>query len=94
MIQSTSSTDRAARANSVPAATPSTVRNAPIQPDSLSTKNASYLQSALDLQPEVRPDVVARASALAADPNYPSPAIMKNIAGQILAAPDLSEDLS
>jgi hypothetical protein len=94
MIQSTSSTDRTTRTDSVPAATPSTVRNAPIQPDSLSTESASYLQSALDLQPEIRPDVVARASALAADPDYPSTAIMKNVAGQILAAPDLSEDLS
>jgi hypothetical protein len=93
MIQSTSSTDRTASAASLPAA-PSTVRNAPVQPDSLSTESASYLQSALDLQPEIRPDVVARASALAADPDYPSMAIMKNVAGQILAAPDLSEDLS
>lgn len=94
MIQSTSSTDRTASAASLPAASPSTVRNAPVQPDSLSTESASYLQSALDLQPEIRPDVVARASALAADPDYPSMAIMKNVAGQILAAPDLSEDLS
>jgi hypothetical protein len=94
MIQSTSSSDRTARTDSVPAVAPSPVRNAPVRPDSLSTESASYLQSALDRQPEIRPDVVARASALAADPGYPSVAVMKNVAGQILAAPDLSEDLS
>jgi hypothetical protein len=38
--------------------------------------------------------VVERAKALAADPTYPSAAIMKSVAGQILASPDLSEDAS
>ena len=89
-----SSPDRAARPDSVSASSPSTVRNDSVKPDSLSTENAAYLKSALDLQPAIRPEVVARATALAKDPSYPSAAIMKSIAGQILAAPDLSEDLS
>ena len=40
----------------------------------------------------MRPDVVARGKALAADPNYPSMATIKNVAQQILSAPDLSEE--
>ena len=89
-----SSPDRAARPDSVSTSSLSPVRNVSARPDSLSTENAAYLKSALELQPAIRPDVVARASALAKDPSYPSTAIMKSIASQILAAPDLSEDLS
>jgi hypothetical protein len=36
----------------------------------------------------VRHDVVARARVLAADPTYPSPAIIRQIAGQILIEAD------
>jgi hypothetical protein len=63
-------------------------------PDQISTESAAFLKTALEGQPEVRPEVVERAKALAADPNYPSAAIMKSVAGQILASPDLSEDAS
>jgi hypothetical protein len=45
-------------------------------------------------QPEIRPEVVARARALAADPDYPSAAIIQRIGEKILGAPDLSEDQS
>jgi hypothetical protein len=94
MIQSTSSSDRAAASDSVVAANQPANRSLRQQPDRISTQGAAYLSSALASQPEVRPDEVARASALAADPDYPSAAIMRSIAGKILASPDLSEDES
>lgn len=94
MISSMSSPDRAGRSAAVSAATPSAVRSAPVQPDQISTDNASFLKAALASQPEVRPEEVARATALAADPSYPSTSIMKSVAGQILESPDLSEDES
>jgi hypothetical protein len=43
-------------------------------------------------QPGIRSDVVARARLLAADPNYPPVAVIRQIAYRILAAPDLSEE--
>jgi len=89
-----SSPDRAGRPAAVSAATPSAVRSAPVQPDQVSTESASFLKSALASQPEIRPEEVARATALAADPSYPSVGIMKSVAEKILASPDLSEDES
>lgn len=62
--------------------------------DKISTANAAFLRAELQRQPEIRPEVLERARQLASDPNYPSPEILKNVAGQILAAPDLSEDQS
>jgi hypothetical protein len=58
------------------------------------TENATILRQALVRQPEIRPEVVARARALAADPAYPPVSILRSMAQQILAAPDLSEDES
>jgi hypothetical protein len=95
MIPSTSPSDRTAGANFVsanlqkPAFISSSAGN-----DSLSTDKAEQLRAALDGQPEVRPAVVARGMALAADPDYPPDSVIRNIASQILAAPDLSEDPS
>ena len=62
--------------------------------DLISTARAKFLRAELKRQPEIRPEVVARARALAADPNYPSMAAMRKVAEQILMSPDLSEDLS
>jgi hypothetical protein len=89
-----SSPDRASMADTVSAASPSVARHARVMPDQISTESAAFLKSALAGQPEIRPEVVERAKALAADPTYPSAAIMKSVAGQILASPDLSEDAS
>jgi len=86
-----SSPDRAARTDSLLATSPAVARPAPARADQISTDSAAALKSALASQPEIRPEVVARASALAADPNYPSISIIRHVAGQILAAPDLSE---
>ena len=92
MISSTTSSDHAARLDSVTAPGPATARQPVQKPDKITTESAAFLRGALAAQPEVRPDVVARARALAADPNYPSPEIMQRVARQILRAPDLSED--
>lgn len=94
MIPSTSSSDRTARPDSVSIAGPSVARQKPARTDQLSADSAVGLQAALEADPEIRPAVVARAQALAADPGYPPIAVIRNVAQQILAAPDLSEDES
>ena len=50
--------------------------------------------SALAAQPEIRPEVVARGQALAADPNYPSTDILRSVAAKLIASPDLTADES
>jgi hypothetical protein len=70
---------------------PATPKQAAPKPDRISTEHAEFLRSELQKQPEVRPEVVERAKGLAADPSYPSPEVIRHVAGQILAAPDLSE---
>jgi hypothetical protein len=95
MIESTSSSDRAARASAL-----SADAQRPAAPrmqsgsDSLSTDKAAQLQSALEAVPEIRPEVVARGQALAADPSYPSASIVRSVASLIVNSPDLSEDES
>jgi hypothetical protein len=59
---------------------------------SIAVDNENFLRSELRRQPEVRSEVVARARALAADPNYPPMDVLWQVAGMILASPDLSED--
>jgi len=93
MISSTSSADRTPRSDLVSAAAAQNQANAaPAKSDRISTDNAAFLQSALANQPEIRPEEVARASALAADPSYPSTSILRSVASRILASPDLSEE--
>lgn len=78
----------------LPAAGQSAGRANATRPDQISTDNAAFLRSELQRQPEIRPEVVARAKALANDPNYPSLEVLRGVASQILASPDLSEDES
>lgn len=59
--------------------------------DRFSPENTAALKAALAQQPEIRPDVVARARALAADPSYPSPEVLRQVGETILRSPDLSE---
>jgi hypothetical protein len=95
MIHSTSSSDRSAQTGAVQ--TPQTdfsARSVKTGSDQVSTSQAEFLKSELARQPEVRPDVVARGKALAADSNYPPASVLKNVASQILNSPDLSEDES
>ncbi len=94
MINSTTSTDRAVPTPQVAPAGQSGTRPPTQRPDQLSTENAEHLKSVLAAQPEIRPEVVERAKALAADPDYPSLDILKRVGGLILASPDLSEDQS
>lgn len=93
MIPSLSSSDRTPRPDPASVQT-QTPRALPARPDRISTNGAAYLQVALDRQPSIRPEVVERARALAADPSYPPPAVIKSVARQIVGAPDLSEDES
>lgn len=92
MITSTSSTDRAARPELVPAAGSSAGRSHAPRPDQISTESAAFLRAELERQPEIRPEVVERARALANDPGYPPAEALRHVAEQILGSPDLSED--
>ena len=94
MITSTTSTDRALRPDAVPPAGQPPVRPTAPRVDTMSSQSAATLRRALTDQPEIRPEVVERARALAADPSYPSKEIIQRVSQQILAAPDLSEDES
>ena len=94
MINSTSSTDRANFPEPVKAAGQVSARQHAPRSDQLSTENATHLREALSRQPEIRPEVVERARALAADSNYPSHPILRHVAATILQAPDLSENVS
>lgn len=42
--------------------------------------------------PEVRPDVIARGTQLAADKTYPSKPIVERVAALIIAAPEPTDD--
>ncbi len=91
MINSTSSSDRSARTDAVP---PSAVprRPAGVGSDQFSARQADALRAALISQPEIRPEVLARGQALAADPGYPPPAVLQAVAEKILRAPDLADE--
>jgi hypothetical protein len=92
MIHKTSASDLTGGVSVTLAKQP--VRPLPQPQDSISTGNLNGLRTALAAQPEVRPEVVARGQALAADPDYPSSDILQHVAGMILSAPDPSEDQS
>lgn len=94
MILSTTSTDRSARPELIPASAAARPCNARLSPDQISTESAEFLRAELERQPAIRPDVVARGRALAADPNYPPMETLRKVAAQILKSPDLSEDQS
>ncbi len=94
MISSTSSSDRTSRLDALAGLGQLTPPLAAPRADQLSTEHAAQLRAALANQPAIRPEVVARARALAADPSYPSMSVLKSVGQMILAAPDLSEDQS
>ncbi len=91
MINSTSSSDRTVRPDAVVPTPPKMVVRA-TSSDQFSAANSAALRSALASQPEIRPEVVARGRALAADPTYPSKDILSQVGQQILNSPDLSTD--
>lgn len=93
MIHSTSPSDRTARTDAVSLVPQKPVVRGP-GADSFSAGQSATLHAALKAQPEIRPEVVARAKELAADPNYPSTEILRQVGAAILNSPDLSEDQS
>ena len=62
--------------------------------DSLSLSQADGLRHALASQEEVRPEMVEKGRALAADPGYPPASMIRSIAQAIIESPDPSEDQS
>lgn len=93
MIHSTSPSDRTARTETVSPVPQKPVVRGP-GADQFSAEHSATLRAALAAQPEIRPDVVERARTLAADPNYPSLDVLRHVAGQLLASPDLTTDES
>jgi hypothetical protein len=93
MIQSTSPSDRPTRPDAVSPATPRVTVRTP-DADQFSAENSAALRVALAQHPEIRPEVVAKGRALAADPSYPSPEIIRRVSAAILGSPDLTEDNS
>lgn len=91
MINSTSNSDHTARTGAVPPK-PTAPRSIAPGRDKFSTAQAQQLREALARQPEIRPEVVARGKALAADPSYPPPEVLLKVASLILRSPDPSED--
>ena len=94
MISSTTSTDRSARPELTPASATIRQRASRLPSDQISTESAEFLRAELKRQPAVRPEVVARGRALAADSNYPPMEVLRKVADQILRSPDLTEDES
>jgi hypothetical protein len=90
MINSTSSSDRVLRPEG-PVLHAKTPASGGLGADRFSPENTTALKAALQSQPEIRAEVVARARALAADPSYPSPEILRQVGAAILGSPDLSE---
>jgi hypothetical protein len=91
MIQSTSLSDAAGRAQALQSTLVSQAgARTPVKSDSLSTTGIDQLRAALKSSPEIRPEVVARGRALAADPEYPSLQIIRHISAQFVNSPDLS----
>jgi hypothetical protein len=87
MINSASSSDRVLRPEGVVLHAKTNSAGAHAS-DRFSPENTAALKSALQNQPEVRPEVVARARALAADPSWPTPGILRHVGGMILASQD------
>jgi hypothetical protein len=96
MIHSASSSSSSSARNIAIAAasTPSASKAQPRPIDQIHIDKASALRTSLQQVPEIRPEVVERAKALAADPAYPSDGIISQISKAIVNSPDLSEDLS
>ncbi len=88
-----SSSERTPRPDSAHTHLPKAVAR-PVASDRFSTPQSAQLHAALEAQPEVRPEVVARGRALAADPSWPTPAVITKVGQAILNSPDLSEDQS
>ncbi len=95
MIHSASSSSPSARNDAIAAAASAANSRPAREPrDQIHIDKAAVLRASLQQVPEIRPEVVERARALAADPAYPSDDIIRHIGATIVNSPDLSEDLS
>jgi len=95
MIDSTSSSAGTAGANALSAEfTKPASHRAGGGRERLSTEKADQLRTLLGSEPEVRPEMVAKGRAMAADPNYPSAAVIRQVASLIVNSTDPSEDQS
>jgi hypothetical protein len=56
------------------------------------TEDAGRSSSEFARQPKIRPEVLARARALVADPTYPSMDVLRKVAEKILSSPELRKD--
>jgi len=92
MISSSPRFDPTVQAKAILAAASAAPAKSASEPDRLATSGAQALSAALHDQPEIRPEVVERGRALAADPNYPSAEILLDISRRILASPDPADD--
>jgi hypothetical protein len=90
MINPTSPSDRSARADAAAAFGHKFAARAH-QADQFNARQVASLSVALAAQPEIRPEVVARGRELAADPAWPSPEILRQVAGFIAGSPDPTE---
>ena len=89
MINSASSSDRVLRPEGVVLHAKTASTGSPAA-DRFSPEQSAALKAALQNQPAVRPEVVARGRALAADPAWPSMDILRQVGRVIVATPDLS----
>jgi len=95
MIHSASSSSPSARNDAIAAAAQANASRASRGPtDQIHIDRAAALRTSLSQVPEIRPEVVARARALAADPAWPSDDIIRHVSAAIVNSPDLSEDAS
>jgi hypothetical protein len=63
----------------------------PAETEQLSASSQETLQSVLESQPEVRPEVVERGRSLAVDGNYPPKELIRKLSEMLIASNDLSE---
>ena len=93
MINSTSKTDPYVRPEAVGGMPPPAPAVAPRPPetDRLSAASRESLQSALQQQPEIRPEFVSRGEKLVVDANYPPKEIIRRISEMLVTSTDLSE---
>jgi hypothetical protein len=90
MINPTSSSDRSARPDAAAAVSFNHAERA-AKTDRFNSRQAAALTVALAAQPEIRPEVVARGRELVADPSYPSPEMLRHVAGLLVGSPDPAE---
>jgi hypothetical protein len=91
MIDSTSSSHWTPQLARVVPSGPAATRPPHARPDRIAAESIAYLRTELLRQPEIRPEVLQRARALAVDPGYPPPSMNQTLARLILDAPDYSE---